>query len=104
GNASTELAASFRRDPHVLRAAPLGYRFIRYSHEQASVAIWSVAIAASPGFGPDVQWRTVVIDVAWTRNGWKVTGGSGSGGPDPETPLHDLVLESSAFRDLTHAP
>jgi hypothetical protein len=104
GDAGAELAVSFRRAPHVLRAAPLGYRVVRYTPRAASVAIWSVAIAASRDFAPDAQWRTVVIDVAWTRGGWRVTGGSGTAGPDPSTRLRELAVESSRFRTLTYAP
>jgi hypothetical protein len=104
GTTGAGLAMSFQRGPRVLRAAPLGYRVVRYAPPDASVAIWSVAIAASRGFDPDAQWRTVVIELSWSGHAWKVTGGSGSAGPDLQTPLADLAREASGFRSLTHAP
>ena len=104
GTTGAGLAMSFQRGPRVLRAAPLGYRVVRYAPPDASVAIWSVAIAASRGFENDAQWRTVVIELSWSGSAWKVTGGSGSAGPDLDTPLAELAREASGFRSLTHAP
>ncbi|WP_028057940.1 hypothetical protein [Candidatus Solirubrobacter pratensis] len=104
GSTGAELAVSFRQAPRVLRAAPLGYRVVRYTPRAAAVAVWTVAIAASRGFEAGAQWRTVVIDVVWTRAGWKVSGGSGTAGPDPTTPLDELALEVSSFRSLSHVP
>ena len=104
GTTGAEMAVSFRHEPRVLRAAPLGYRVVRYTPRSASVAIWTVAIAASRGFEAGAQWRTVLIDLVWTRAGWKVSGGSGTAGPDPTTPLGELASEASSFRSLTHVP
>jgi hypothetical protein len=104
GATGAELAVSFRGEPRVLRSAPLGYRVVRFTQRDASIAIWSVAIAASRGFEADAQWRTVVIDLVWTSSGWRVSGGSGTEGPDPTTPLDELAIEASSFRSLTHVP
>ena len=104
GATGAQLAVAFRRGPRVLRAAPLGYRVVRYTTQSASIAIWSVAVAASRDFHSDAQWRTVVIDLVWTRAGWRVSGGSGSAGPDPTTPLDELATEASSFRSLTYVP
>jgi hypothetical protein len=104
GATSAGLAVSFRRGPRVLRAAPLGFRVVRFTRRKASVAIWTVAIAASRGFEADAQWRTVVIDLVWTRSGWRVSGGAGTAGPDPTTPLAELATEASSFRSLNHVP
>jgi hypothetical protein len=104
GSTSAELAVSFRARPRVLRSAPLGYRVVRFTPRDAMIAIWSVALAASRGFEASAQWRTVVIALAWTHAGWKVSGGSGTAGPDPTTPLDELATEAASFRSLTHVP
>ena len=104
GATAAGLAVSFARGPRVLRAVPLGYRVVRFAPPIASVAIWSVAIAASRGFEADAQWRTVVVDLSWSGDAWKVTGGSGSAGPGLDTPLDELAREAASFRSLTHVP
>jgi hypothetical protein len=104
GAAQPVLASAFRRSPRVLRGAPLGYRVERFSLRAARVAIWSVAIAGSPDFEPEAQWRTLAIDLVWTRGGWRVGGGSGVAGPDPSTPVRELATQASSFRSLTHVP
>jgi hypothetical protein len=104
GAVEPAVAAAFRRRPRVLRGAPLGYRLERYSTTAASVSIWTVALAASPGFAPQSQWRTVRVDLTWTDAGWKVTGGRGANGPAPSTPLPALAVGAAGFRELSHVP
>jgi hypothetical protein len=104
GAVEPAVAAAFSRRPRVLRGAPLGYRLERFSATAASVSIWTVAIAASPGFAPQSQWRTVRVDLTWTEAGWKVTGGRGANGPAPSTPLPALATAAASFRELSHAP
>jgi hypothetical protein len=104
GSHDPSLVTAFRARPSILRGAPVGYRVERFSRTAASVAIWTVTIAASPRFPATAQWRTLVVDLAWTPNGWRVAGGDGSGGPDPSTPLRELVSESSRFRSFVDAP
>jgi hypothetical protein len=104
GATDSAVRAAFSREPRVLRGAPLGYRVDRYGNGSASVAIWSVAIAASDGFGSESQWRTLTVDLEWTARGWKVTGGKGASGPEPATPLRELARESGTFRSFVHVP
>src|SRR4051794_21084632 len=81
GSNDPSLVAAFRARPSRLRGAPIGYRVGRFSRTAASVAIWTVTISASPRFPATVQWRTLVVDLAWTPSGWRVVGGDGIGGP-----------------------
>jgi hypothetical protein len=104
GATPSAVRAAFSREPRVLRGAPLGYRIERFANGSASVAIWSVAIAASDGFGSESQWRTLTVDLEWTARGWKVTGGKGATGPEPATPLRRLARESATFRSFVHVP
>lgn len=104
GATEPAVLAAFKRQPRVLRGAPLGYRIDSFDGETASVAIWSVVIAASDGFGSESQWRTLTVDLRWTATGWKVTGGHGVAGPEPSTPLRKLAREASTFRSFAHVP
>jgi hypothetical protein len=88
----------------VLRGAPLGYRVDEYNGTRASIAIWSVAIAGTPGQPAQSQWRTLVVDLLWTADGWRVTHGAGVNGPTPSTPLAELAAEAAGFRSFRHVP
>lgn len=104
GAAAPDAVAAFSRRGAVLRGAPLGYRIDRYTRSTASVAIWSVAIAGATGKGAESQWRTLVVDLAWTEDGWRVTNGAGVQGPAPSTPLSELAAEAAGFRSFRHVP
>jgi hypothetical protein len=104
GAAEPTLTSAFRRSPRLLRGAPLGYRVDRFTSTEASIAIWTVAIAASPRFEAAAQWRTLLIDLVWTHGRWRVSDGSGIDGPDPSTPLPRLAAEAARFRRLTYVP
>lgn len=104
GEADPKLVAAFRRQPSVLRFAPLGYRIDSYDERLASVAIWSVAIAGAAGEKPTSQWRTLVIDLAKTSRGWKVMDGAGVDGPSPSTAQPELATSAAGFRSFRYAP
>jgi hypothetical protein len=104
GGTDPEIVAAFRRNPSVLRGAPLGYRVDDYRSGIASIAIWSVAIAGAAGQQPRAQWRTLVVDLAWTTSGWRVTGGAGVDGPSPSTSQPELASQAAGFRTFRYAP
>lgn len=104
GDTDPGLVAAFKHQPSVLRGAPLGYRIDRYQPGTASVAIWSVAIAGAKDRDVQSQWRTLVIDLAWTPDGWRVTHGTGIDGPSPATPQADLAAEAAGFRSFHYVP
>jgi hypothetical protein len=104
GAADPAMLAAFGERPSVLRSSPLGYRIDSYDGRSASVAIWTVAIAATRRYGIDVVWRTLSVDLAWTGDAWKVVGGAGSSGPAPTGPIARLAKAESRFRILRHVP
>lgn len=104
GAADREAIAAFSGSDAVVRGAPLGYRIDRYSNTTASVAIWSVAIAGARGTPAESQWRTLVVDLAWTASGWRVTNGAGVQGPAPSTSLRELAAEAAGFRSFRYVP
>jgi len=104
GEVDPDVVAAFADRRSVLRGAPLGYRIDTYDGARASVAIWSVAIAAAPNEPPQSQWRTLVVDLEWTPAGWRVTNGVGIDGPAPDTPQRELAAQAASFRSLRHVP
>jgi hypothetical protein len=104
GAVDPSLVAAFRHGSSVFRGTPVGYRVDRFTSTTASVAIWTVTLAASRDFPATAQWRTLVIKLAWTRDGWKVANGDGYAGPDPTTPLRRLASAASRFRSFDYVP
>jgi hypothetical protein len=88
----------------VLRAVPMGYRIDSFSARAASVSVWMVALAGGSKLEPTAQWRVLTLDLTWTSSGWRVTNGSGGGGPSPQTPLSLLATETATFKELQHVP
>ena len=70
----------------VLRAAPIGYRIDSYDGTRSEVTVWMVALAGGPLLKPVAQWRLLTIELEWTPQGWRVSGGHGAGGPSPDSP------------------
>jgi hypothetical protein len=104
GATDPSVVAAFRHQPSVLRGAPLGYRIDRFENMSASIAIWSVAIAAASGERAQSQWRTLVIDLVWTPSGWRVTNGAGVDGPAPSTAQPELATQAAGFSSFRHVP
>jgi hypothetical protein len=88
----------------LLRAAPMGYRIDDFDARSADVTVWMVAIAGGSRLEPTAQWRVLTLELAWTRTGWRVAGGSGANGPSPQSALPLLVAEASTFKELRHVP
>jgi hypothetical protein len=103
GAADPRLLAAFAERPRVLRGAPVGYRIERFTRRSASVAVWTVAIAATKRFGVRVAWRTLTIDLVWMAGRWRVTGGAGRNGPVPSAPLARFAAASARFNPLSDA-
>jgi hypothetical protein len=68
----------------VLRSIPLGYRIVRYSTRQVTVAVWYVGIVGSGAtVQPQQSWRTQDVTLVWEDNAWKVSSFASSDGPTP---------------------
>jgi hypothetical protein len=103
GAADPRLLAAFAERPRILRGAPIGYRVERFTPQRASVAVWTVAVAATRRFGVRVAWRTLTIDLVWTAGGWMVSGGAGRNGPVPSAPLARFAAASARFKPVSDA-
>jgi hypothetical protein len=104
GQGIDAVRAIFADQPRVARAAPIGYRLLSFRKRAASVAIWNVAVGGSPQVTPTAQWRTITIDLTYTAEGWKATGGGATAGPSPETPIRQLAARARGFKEYRYAP
>jgi hypothetical protein len=104
GDGAAEVRALVRGRAGVLRAAPIGYRIESLDATRASVAVWMVALAGGPLLEPVAQWRLLTIELRWTAQGWKVSGGHGARGPSPRMPLPVLAERTATFEEVRHVP
>lgn len=104
-------AAALAADPAlVLRAAPLGYRLDHYSHDQATVTVWAVAMGVGTQELPlATAWATEQLTLRWIDQDWKVADLVGGEGPEPPgvavtaTPV-DLAAQINGFKPLAYSP
>jgi hypothetical protein len=104
GNGIDDVRAMFAGAPRVSRAAPLGFRLLRFAPSEATVAIWNVAIGAGPLVTPTAQWRTIVLDLRFAGGRWKAAGGRSVSGPSPDTSLRELAQRAKAFEEFSYVP
>jgi hypothetical protein len=104
GQGIDAIRAMFAQEPRVARAAPVGYRLLSFRQHAASVAIWNVSIGGSPQVAPTAQWRTIALDLKYTQEGWKATGGGAMAGPSPELRIRQLAAQARRFKAFRYAP
>lgn len=88
--------------------APVRYRVSEFDQDQATVEVWGVTLAGRGGLQQlDELWATARIELTWTSEGWRVSGGSSSAGPTParlpsdgSKPLDQL----DGYREYRHGP
>lgn len=98
------VATSYRRPPRVARAALLGYRLDGFSQRAATVSVWAASIGGSGSYAPTAGWSTIIVDLAWTESGWRITGVDENPGPSGEWPIKSLASEARTFRPFRYAP
>jgi len=104
GDGIQDVRAMFAGAPRISRAAPLGFRLLRFAPPEASVAIWNVAIGAGPLVTPTAQWRTIVLDLRLAGGRWKAVGGRSMSGPSPDTSLRELAQRANAVEKFSYVP
>jgi hypothetical protein len=76
----------------VLDELPLSARVLRSDDRAARVEVWSVVIVGASSLGaPRQLWHTVVVDLAWERDDWRVARWAMHPGPTPSPPVDALV-------------
>lgn len=99
-------------DATVFQGAQLGYQLVGFSHDRATVSVWSVAIIANTGaVTPQVGWQTNTFELAWQDADWRLDGYRGRPGPTPALPQGTELTEGPEFvervrqlRSYRHVP
>lgn len=93
----------------ILRAAPVGFRVVRFTAGAATVAVWRVGIVGSGAtVTPQQSWRTETVSLVWERGSWKVEALASRPGPTPplnraaaSTPS-DLFTSIPRYQGFSH--
>jgi hypothetical protein len=106
GDLAEALGAAEFVPPEVAWAeVPLTARVVRSSEQVARVEVWSVLVVASPDAGvPRQAWRTVVVDLAWEQDDWKVDGWSAAPGPTPALAAATAISTGGEVADVADWP
>jgi len=92
--------------------APLAYRLVSYSPEQARVEIWSLALLGNDaGVQPQVSYGTTTTTLRWQDGDWKFDAATTKTGPTPAlsrgqspTPGSAFVPRVQPLREFRYAP
>ncbi len=70
--------------PVILHQAVLATRTTAAAPDRARVELWNVSVLAREGIAPpQASWATSTIDLAWERDGWRVSAVRVTPGPAP---------------------
>jgi len=70
--------------PVILHQAVLATRTSAATADRARVELWNVSVLAREGIAPpQASWTTSTIDLAWERDGWRVSAVRVTPGPAP---------------------
>jgi hypothetical protein len=76
--------------PIVFRQGVIATRLVSFTHEAATVEVWSVGVLARRGIAPpQAGWRTSQLELIWERGDWHLDSERVQPGPAP-------VLDDSA--------
>lgn len=88
--------------------APVRYRVSAFDQDQATVEVWGVTLAGRGSLQQlDELWATARIELSWTSEGWRVSGGSSSAGPTPARLPSDgskSLDQLEGYREYRHGP
>lgn len=92
--------------------APLAYRVVSYSPEQARVEIWSLALLGNDAtVQPQVSYGTTTTTLRWQDGDWKFDTATTKAGPTPAlsrgqspTPGSAFVPRVQPLREFRYAP
>jgi len=83
--ASTPIGRGLRHGARtVYRGAPIGYRVVRYSQDEAVIETWAFGVVANDaGLGPQMSFQTSTSTLRWTQGDWKLAASTSVTGPSP---------------------
>jgi hypothetical protein len=84
---------------------PLTARVVNDSQGTARVEVWSVVVVASAYVGvPRQAWRTVILDMVWEDDDWKVDAWDITPGPTPALAAAAAVSDGREVADVADWP
>lgn len=98
-------------EPTLFKGAPISYRVVRYSADEAIVAVWGVALVGSDELQPQADYQTTTSTLRWVNGDWKFAAGRSNDGPTPAlsngtrpTPGTRFLQAIDGFEGLRYAP
>lgn len=84
---------------------PLTARIVSVDNHRAVVEVWAVLVVGVPGVGaPRQAWRTVTVEVAWERGGWRIDGWTTRPGPTPALAATSVVSSVEEIAEVISWP
>jgi hypothetical protein len=81
------------------RGAPVGYRVVRYSDQEAVIETWAFGLVANTtGLGPQMTFQTATSTLRFEDGDWKLAASTSRPGPTPR-----VTGDVSAPRDFVDA-
>ena len=79
---------------------PLATHVVAATTDAAEVEVWTVTVlAATDVAAPQTEWLTVTVDLALTRDGWRVESIRDRPGPSPMLGPRDQPWDAAPFTD-----
>ena len=91
------------RPPVTVRAAPLGYRVLAASREQAVVETWEVVVRGALSLDTSTLLSRSRITLVW-QGGWKVTDAEVEADPPGAWSASTLAAADRQFASFRHVP
>lgn len=92
------------------RGAPVGYRVVRYSDQEAVIETWAFGLVANTaGLGPQMTFQTATSTLSFQGGDWKLAASTSRPGPTPRviggvTAPRDFVDAIGRLKGLRFAP
>jgi hypothetical protein len=88
--------------PTLFQAAPIGYRVVRFSPQEAVVEVWGLALIGNAiGLQPQASFGTTTSTLRWSGGDWKFVASRSSDGPTPALTPAAKVTPGRRFLDVT---
>lgn len=100
---ASDLRAEGVVPPPTVRSAPVGYRVLAFTDDEATVATWEVVTRASAEIAPSVLWAQTRLTVVW-ENGWRIQDSTAEYRAPTELDAQELATLDLQHRSFSHAP
>lgn len=91
-----------RGAPTLFKAAPIGYRVVRFSAQEAVVEVWGLAlIGNATTLQPQASFGTTTSTLRWTAGDWKFVASRSTDGPTPALAPGAKRTPAQRFLDAT---